>query len=41
MQTGDSEAEAAVVNIKNLSSGEQRSFPKDDIRAMKEFLLGA
>lgn len=37
---GGSEAEAAVVNIKNLSSGEQRSFPKDDIRAMKEFLLG-
>lgn len=38
---GGSEAEAAVVNIKNLSSGEQRSFPKDDIQAMKEFLLGA
>lgn len=38
---GGSEAEAAVVNIKNLSSGEQRSFPKDGIRAMKEFLLGA
>lgn len=38
---GGSEAEAAVVNIKNLSSGEQRSFPKDDIRAMREFLLGA
>ena len=38
---GGSEAEASVVNIKNLSSGEQRSFPKDDIRAMKEFLLGA
>lgn len=38
---GGSEAEAAVVNIKNLSSGEHRSFPKDDIRAMKEFLLGA
>ena len=38
---GGSEAEAAVVNIKNLSSGEQRSFPRDDIRAMKEFLLGA
>lgn len=38
---GGSEAAAAVVNIKNLSSGEQRSFPKDDIQAMKEFLLGA
>lgn len=38
---GGSEAEAAVVNIKNLSSGEQRSFPKDDILTMKEFLLGA
>ena len=37
--TGGSEAEAGVVNIKNLSSGEQKSFAKDDIEGMKEFLL--
>ncbi len=36
---GGSEAEAGVVNIKNLSSGEQKSFPKDDINGMREFLL--
>lgn len=36
---GGSEVEAGVVNIKNLSSGEQKSFPKDDIQAIKEFLL--
>lgn len=37
--TGGSEAEAGVVNIKNLSSGEQKSFAKDDIEGMKAFLL--
>ena len=37
--TGGSEAEAGVVNIKNLSSGEQQSFAKDDIEGMKAFLL--
>ena len=37
--TGGSEAEAGVVNIKNLSSGEQKSFAKDDIEGMKGFLL--
>ena len=37
--TGGSEAEAGVVNIKNLSSGEQKSFAKDDIEGMKDFLL--
>lgn len=35
---GSSEAERGQVNIKNLSSGEQRSFGKDDIAAMLEFL---
>lgn len=37
--TGGSEMEAGVVNIKNLSSGEQKSFAKDDVQAIKEFLL--
>ncbi len=37
--TGGSEAEAGVVNIKDLSSGEQKSFAKDDIEGMKSFLL--
>lgn len=38
---GGSEVEADTVNIKNLSSGEQKSFPKDDVKGMREFLLGA
>ena len=38
---GGSEVEAGTVNIKNLSSGEQKSFPKDDVKGMREFLLGA
>jgi len=38
---GGSEVEAGTVNIKNLSSGEQKNFPKDDIKGMREFLLGA
>ncbi len=37
--TGGSEAEAGVVNLKKLSSGEQKSFAKDDIEGMKAFLL--
>ncbi len=36
---GESEAEAGTLNVKNLSSGEQKSFPKDDIAAIKDFLL--
>ncbi len=36
---GGSEVEAGTVNIKNLSSGEQKSFPKDDVKGMREFLL--
>lgn len=35
---GSDEAERGQVNIKNLSSGEQRSFDKDDLAAMLEFL---
>lgn len=38
--TGSSEMEAASVNIKNLASGEQRSFSKDDIPGMAAFLGG-
>ncbi len=36
--TGGAEAEAGAVNIKNLSSGEQKSFSKDDIEGMKAFI---
>ena len=36
---GGSEVEAGTVNIKNLFSGEQKSFPKDDVKGMREFLL--
>ena len=36
---GGNEMEAGVINIKNLSSGEQKSFAKDDVAAIKEFLL--
>ena len=35
---GSSEAEAGMVNIKNLASGEQKSFAKDDIVGMAAFL---
>ena len=36
--TGASEMEQGVVNLKNLSSGEQKSFPKDDIAGILAFL---
>ncbi len=36
--TGGAEAEAGAVNIKNLSSGEQKSFPKGDIEGIKAFI---
>ena len=36
---GGNEMEAGVINIKNLSSGEQKSFAKDDVAAIKDFLL--
>ena len=36
--TGASEMEAGSVNIKNLASGEQRSFSRDDTAAILEFL---
>lgn len=35
--TGSSEAEAGVVNVKNLSTGEQKSFACSDIEAIVEF----
>ena len=36
--TGASEMEQEVVNLKNLSSGEQRSFAKDDLAGILAFL---
>ena len=36
--TGASEMEQGVVNIKNLSSGEQKSFAREDIGGILEFL---
>ncbi|MCF0175543.1 MAG: histidine--tRNA ligase [Bacteroidales bacterium] len=36
--TGGNEVEAGVVNIKNLESGEQRTFTKDDLTAMIDFM---
>ena len=35
---GESEAAAGTVNIKNLSSGEQKSFGKDDIASILDFI---
>jgi len=35
---GETEMQAGVVNIKNLASGEQKSFAKDDINAISDFL---
>ncbi len=35
---GDNEMEAGVVQIKNLSSGEQKTFAKDDIGGMDAFI---
>jgi len=37
--TGGSEMEAGVVNIKNLSSGEQKSFDRNEVEGIKNFLL--
>ena len=36
---GSAEAEGGTVNLKNLSSGEQRSFARDDVAGMVAFLL--
>lgn len=36
--TGGNEVESGIVNIKNLSSGEQKTFAKDDIQGILEFL---
>lgn len=35
---GSDEAAAGVVNIKNLSSGEQKSFSKDDVQGIVDFV---
>lgn len=35
---GSDEASAGVINVKNLSTGDQRCFPKDDITSLLEFL---
>ena len=36
--TGGNEAAEGVVNIKNLASGEQKSFRKEDVKAIVDFL---
>lgn len=36
---GSDESAAGVVNFKNLASGDQRSFPKDDLQSISEFIL--
>ena len=38
--TGGDEMQQSLVNIKNLSSGEQKSFGKDDIEGMLGFISG-
>ena len=38
--TGGDEMQQSLVNIKNLSSGEQKSFGKDDIEGMLRFISG-
>ena len=35
---GGNEVEAGVINIKNLSTGEQKSFDKDNMTEILEFL---
>ena len=35
---GGNEVEAAVINVKNLSTGEQKTFAKDDITDILEFI---
>jgi histidyl-tRNA synthetase len=35
--TGSSEAEAGVINVKNLATGEQKSFSCNDIASIVEF----
>jgi len=37
---GSNEAAEGVINLKNLATGEQKSFAKDDVAAIKEFVLG-
>jgi len=38
--TGGNEATEGIINIKNLSSGEQKSFDKDDIEGICNYLNG-
>ncbi len=38
---GQNEIEGSVIQIKNLQSGEQLSFEKDDLNAMLEFVIGS
>jgi hypothetical protein len=33
--------EQGVVNLKNLASGEQKTFPRDDVRGIISFLAQA
>jgi histidyl-tRNA synthetase len=35
---GGNEVEAGVINLKNLSTGEQKSFAKDDLEGMITFM---
>ena len=35
---GETEAASGQIQIKNLASGQQRSFPKDDLSAILDFL---
>ena len=35
---GGNEVEEGVINVKNLSSGEQKAFAKDDLASILEFL---
>ena len=36
---GGNEVEAGVINLKNLSTGEQKSFAKDDLEGMTAFMV--
>ena len=36
---GGDEVEAGVINVKNLATGEQKKFEKDNVREIMEFIL--
>ena len=38
---GENEIDKGVLNVKNLSSGEQRSFAKDDMEGIISFISNA